>query len=111
MLILADGIGAGNLDLAVRSQRFVEPREKIPDRAKKSQRPVTRLDALVVSHLCEMSEALQLVFEFVGGGGHLHSSLVGGRAEADFRRSRSPIWYVPHFNGRSGPRDDLDGLF
>jgi hypothetical protein len=111
MLIFADGIGTCNLDLAERSQRFIEPREKIPYRAKKSQRSITRLYALVISHLCKMSDALHFFFEFVGGGGHLHSSLVGGRAEAEFRRPRSPIWYVPHPNGRSGPRDDLDGLF
>src|SRR5258707_2714953 len=83
MLILAEGIGAGNLDLAVRSQRFVEPREKIPDRAEKAQRPVSRLDALVVSHLCKMSEALQFVFEFVGGGGHFYSSLQRARSVRD----------------------------
>jgi hypothetical protein len=58
MLKFADGIGAGNLDLAEGSQRFVEPREKIPDRAEKPLRPVTRLYALIISNLCNVSEAL-----------------------------------------------------
>src|SRR3982074_402355 len=75
MLIFADGIGAGNLDLAERPQRFVEPREKISYRAEKSQRPIARLYALVISNLGNVREALQFLFEFVGGGGHFHSSL------------------------------------
>ena len=102
MLIFADGIGTGNLDLAERSQRFIEPREKIPYRAKKSQRPIARLHTLVISHLCKMSDALHFFFEFVGGGGHLHSSLVGGRAEAEFRRPQSNDPVSPLRTGSSG---------
>ena len=75
MLIFADGIGAGHLNLAKLPQRFVEPQQKISNRAKKLQSPFTRLYALVISNLCNVSKALQLFFEFVGVGGHFHSSL------------------------------------
>jgi hypothetical protein len=75
MFAFADGIGAGHLNLAKLPQRFVEPQQKISYRAKKSERPFTCLYALVISNLCNVSKALQLFFEFVGVGGHFHSSL------------------------------------
>jgi hypothetical protein len=58
MLKFADGIGAGDLDLGEGTRRFVEPLEKIPDRAKKPLRPVTRLQTLIISNRCHVSEAL-----------------------------------------------------
>ena len=75
MLIFADGIGAGHLNLAKLLQRFVEPQQKISYRAKKSYSLFTRLYTLVISSLCNVSKALQFFFEFVGVGGHFRSSL------------------------------------
>jgi hypothetical protein len=67
MLVIADGIGAGHLNLAKLPQRLVEPQQKISYRAKKLQSPLTR-PVRAISDLCNVSKALQFFFELVGVG-------------------------------------------
>ena len=68
--MFADGVVAGHLNLAKLPQRFVEPQQKISYWAKKPYSLFTRLYALVISNLCNVSKALQFFVEFIGVGGH-----------------------------------------